>query len=66
MKCFYIPHAYELDFAEGIFEGSVIGNGETPLFYMHIVTNSGHKVTHPGTRVFPGVCCPGAPGGFRH
>lgn len=46
MKYFYIPHAYELDFTEGIFKGSVIGKGEIPLFQMHIVTNSGHSVTH--------------------
>lgn len=46
MKYFYIPHAYELDFTEGILKGSVIGKGEIPLFQMHIVTNSGHSVTH--------------------
>lgn len=58
MKRFYIPHAYELDFTEGVFEGSVTGNGGTPLFQLHIVTNSGHNVTHKvgDTRVFPGVC----------
>lgn len=49
MKCFYIPHVHELNFTEGIFDGSVIGKEGAPLFQMHIVTSSGQDVTHKGT-----------------